>query len=166
MLVVVSGLPGTGKSAVATRLASRLAAVHLSIDDVEDAMLGAGLEPGWQTGVAAYEVTRAAAEQNLMLGRTVIVDAVNDSEPARQTWRGAAERTEVALRFVALECPDPVEHRRRLESRRRGFRHLPEPTWDAVLARAAQYEPWTDDCVRVDSSAPVETLVDAIARQL
>jgi predicted kinase len=166
MLVAVSGLPGTGKTAVATRVASQLAAVHLSIDAIEEAMLGAGLAPGWETGVAAYEATRAAAEQNLVLGRTVVVDAVNDSDAARQTWRGAAERTDVALRFVVLDCPDAAEHRRRLESRRRGLRHVPEPTWDAVLARAAAYEPWTDDCVRVDTSGALETVVDTIVRQL
>jgi predicted kinase len=166
MLVVVSGLPGTGKSAVAERLASRFNAVHLSIDDIEDAMLGAGLEPGWRTGVAAYEATRAAAEQNLALGRVVVVDAVNDSDLARQTWRGAAERRDVALRFVMLECTDATEHRRRLESRQRGMRHLPEPTWDEVVDRAARYEPWTDDCVRVDSDAALETVVDTVARRL
>jgi len=96
MLIVISGLPGTGKTAVAAGVAARLRAVHLSIDTVEDAMLGAGLAPGWQTGVAAYEATRAAAEQNLALGRDVVVDAVNDSEPARQTWRRAAERAAAA----------------------------------------------------------------------
>ncbi len=40
LLVVVSGLPGTGKSAVAAQLASRLAALHLSVDPIEDAMPG------------------------------------------------------------------------------------------------------------------------------
>jgi predicted kinase len=38
MLIVVSGLPGTGKSAVAAELAARLGAVHLSIDPIEDAL--------------------------------------------------------------------------------------------------------------------------------
>ena len=62
MLIVVSGLPGTGKSAVAEAVAAELGAVQLSIDVVEDALLGAGLPFSWQTGVAAYEAVRAAAE--------------------------------------------------------------------------------------------------------
>ncbi|WP_203923943.1 AAA family ATPase [Rugosimonospora africana] len=163
---MISGLPGTGKTAVAAGVAARLGAVHLSIDTAEDAMLGAGLPPGWETGVAAYEVTRAAAEQNLALGRDVVVDAVNDSEPARSTWRHAAERAAVALRFVVLTCSDRTEHRRRLESRRRGLRHLPEPTWEKVESRAAAYEPWTDDHVLIDTSAPLETVVEAVYRRL
>lgn len=161
---MISGLPGTGKTAVAGEVAGKLRAVHLSIDVVEDAMLGAGLPAGWTTGVAAYEVTRAAAEQNLALGRAVVVDAVNDSEPARGTWRRAAGRAGVALRFVVLVCADRREHRRRLEHRRRGFRHLPEPTWEDVEARA--YAPWTDPHVLIDSGAPLDTVIAATYRHL
>src|SRR3954468_4066178 len=58
VLVVVSGLPGTGKSTVAAALAARLRAVQLSIDPIEDALLGAGLPPSWEVGVAAYEAAR------------------------------------------------------------------------------------------------------------
>lgn len=54
VLIVISGLPGTGKSTVAAALARNLQATHLSIDEVENAMLGAGLSPGFRTGVAAY----------------------------------------------------------------------------------------------------------------
>jgi len=165
-LIVISGVPGTGKTAVAAGLATRLNAVHLSIDTAEDAMLGAGLPAGWETGVAAYEVTRAAAEQNLALGWDVVVDAVNDSEPARQTWRHAAERAAVTLRFVLLACSNRDEHRRRLESRQRGLRHLPEPTWNHVEARASAYEPWTDHHIVIDTYASLETVIEITHRRL
>lgn len=159
MLVVVSGLPGTGKSAVAAALAARLGAVQVSIDPIEDALLGAGLPQSWETGVAAYEAARAVAEQNLAAGLPVVVDAVNDSEPARDTWRRAgAERF-----FVLLTLDDAVEHRRRLEGRVRGMAHLPEPTWDDVRARAAGYAEWPDGgCLRLDAAQPVDRLVELI----
>jgi predicted kinase len=165
-LIVVSGLPGTGKSAVAEELARALTAVHLSVDPVEDALLGAGLPGGRLTGVAAYEVSRAAAELNLALGHTVVVDAVNDSEAARSTWRTAAERTGARLEFVLLELADAVEHQRRLQGRVRDLVHVPEPTWAEVEQRAAAYEPWAGDCLRVDAAAPVERVVGAIRDRL
>ncbi|WP_115923773.1 AAA family ATPase [Calidifontibacter indicus] len=87
-LIAISGLPGVGKSSIAAAVASRDGAVHLSIDPVEESILACGLPSGWQVGVAAYEAVGAMAEQNLRLGRDVVVDAVNDSEEARQTWRG------------------------------------------------------------------------------
>lgn len=124
MLVVISGLPGTGKTAVATEVALRVGAVQLSIDTIEDALLGAGFPRSWTTGVAAYEAVRAAAEQNLELGRTVVVDAVNDSDPARQTWRRAAVTTGAPLIFVLLTLDDEVEHRWRLEQRSRNLTNV------------------------------------------
>ena len=167
MLVVISGLPGTGKSAVAARLAARSGAVHLSIDPIEDALLGSGLPPGWQTGVAAYEAARAVAEQNLALGLPVVVDAVNDSEPARDTWRTAAAATGSDLVFVVLALEDAIEHRRRLETRVRGLENVPEPSWDDVTRRAAAYAPWVEgEYLRVDARRPVDELVMELVGRL
>ena len=162
MLVVLSGLPGTGKSAVAVEVARITGAVHLSIDAIEDALLGAGLERTWSTGVAAYEAVRAAAEQNLTLGRTVVVDAVNDSEAARETWRRAATATNAALIFVLLALDDEVEHRRRLRGRNRDLSLVPEPAWDDVRWRAAEFEPWVGAHEQLDANAPVEQLAASV----
>lgn len=166
MLVVISGLPGTGKSAVATEVARATDAVHLSIDTVEDALLGAGFPRSWTTGVAAYEAVRAAAEQNLGLGRNVVVDAVNDSEPARDTWRGAAATTGAPLMFVLLTLDDEVEHRRRLEGRTRDLTNVLEPNWEDVSSRRATFEPWADVHVRVNASESLRQIVGIILQRL
>lgn len=167
MLIVVSGLPGVGKSAVASAVAAQLGAVHLSIDEVEAALLGAGLPRDRPTGVAAYEAVRAAAEQNLVIGRTVVVDAVNDSDAARDTWRQAARATGTGVRFFLLSPPPEDEHRRRLLERGRGLRHVLEPTWEQVTARAADYEPWEEDGLRVlDANLPLPALIDTLASEI
>lgn len=166
VLIVISGLPGTGKSAVAEAVAAELGAVQLSIDVVEDALLGAGLPFSWQTGVAAYEAVRAAAEQNLSLGRTVVVDAVNDSTAARTTWTDAADRARTDLLLVLLTLDDTDEHRRRLEGRQRQFSHLQEPTWSEVRRRAATYEDWDDPVLRLTAARPVHEIAEAILRRL
>ncbi|MDQ1686037.1 MAG: hypothetical protein QOC82_2774 [Frankiaceae bacterium] len=166
MLLVVSGLPGTGKSAVAAALAREMQGVHLSIDAVEDALLGAGLARDQTTGIAAYEAVRAAAEQNLLLGRLVIVDAVNDSTAARRTWTNAAAATGAAVRFIVLDAPPEAEHQRRLANRARGLTHVAEPTWEEVQARAASFEPWDDGCVRINSGQPVDAILRDIRATL
>lgn len=166
MLLVLSGLPGTGKSAVATEVARITGAVHMSIDTIEDALVGAGLERSGTTGVAAYEAVRAAAEQNLGLGRSVVVDAVNDSEIARETWRRAASATGSGVTFVLLTLDDPVEHRQRLEGRRRDLTNIDEPTWSEVRRRAAEFEPWAGAHERMNAHAPVDQLAQSVAKLL
>jgi len=150
-LVVLSGLPGTGKTRTASYLAQRLRIVHLSIDAVEESLMESGLPPGWTVGVAAYEAVRTMAELNLSLGHDVVVDAVNDSEDARQTWRRAARSAPSSLTFVNLHCSDVVEHRRRLANRDRGFVHVGEPTWTTVQKRQHDFEPWHDVHLTIDT---------------
>ena len=70
MLIVMSGLPGVGKSTLADELGRRLPACVLSVDPVEDAMLRAGLRQSFETGVAAYEVCGTLAARQLALGST------------------------------------------------------------------------------------------------
>lgn len=166
MLVVISGLPGTGKTAVAAEVARNTEAVHLSIDTVEDALLGAGFPRSWTTGVAASEAVRAATEQNLALGRIVVVDAVNDSEPARDTWRRASGSAGVPLMLVLLVLDDEVEHRRRLEGRRRNLKNVLEPTWDDVRTRRASFEPWGDVHLRMDARASMQQVANVIVSRL
>lgn len=166
MLIVISGLPGVGKTTLAAALAGRLGASHLSVDTVEEALLGAGLERGWTTGVAAYEAVRAAAEQNLRLGHKVVVDAVNDTDAARQTWRNATKATGTVLRFVLLLPPPPAEHQRRLSLRRRGLAHVREPTWQQVVERAQTYERWADSTIELSSSTPLEPLLERLEQTL
>ncbi len=151
-LVAISGLPGVGKTSAAEVASALTGSVHLSIDAVEEAILSCGLPAGWQVGVAAYEATRAMAEMNLTLGRSVVVDAVNDSDEARQTWRIAASRTGARLDFVHLVTEDVREHERRLRTRDRGLAHIGEPAWADVQRRRADYAEWSDDVLEFDTT--------------
>ncbi|WP_214319220.1 AAA family ATPase [Nonomuraea sediminis] len=159
MLVVMSGLPGVGKSSIAAGLGRRLGAPVLSVDPVEAAMWRAGVARDQPTGLAAYVVVETLAAEILALGQAVIVDAVNDVAQAREMWHDLAGRRGVALRFVQVVCPDPGLHRRRLESRERGIDGFPEPTWASVEARRANFDAWDGERLMLDSLAPIDANV-------
>ena len=159
MLVVFSGLPGVGKSALADAVGRELGAAVVSVDPIEAAIIRSGIAQSFETGLAAYEVGATLVEHQLRLGLTVIADAANYLEVGRAMWRGAAERTGADLRVIEVECPDLDEHRRRLESRRRGIEAFPEPSWDDVQRRRSEWEPWTDPRLTLDSTRPLEDLV-------
>ena len=146
MLIILSGLPGTGKTTIARELARELAAVHLRIDTIEQALRDAGvtvIDHG-------YRVAYALAEDNLRLGRTVIADSVNPIEITRKAWHGVAQRARVRHLDVEIICSDKTEHRRRVESRTADITGHKLPTWDEVEAR--EYQSWTTDFLAIDTS--------------
>lgn len=151
MLIVLSGLPGSGKSALADKLGRRLGAAVLSVDPIEAAIWRGGVPPSFATGVAAYEVAAMLAEQQLRLGLPVIADAVNSLEVGREMWRSAAHRTGARMFIIEVVCSDPLVHRHRLEGRSRAIDGFPEPTWAEVMVRRAEWEDWTEDRLVLDS---------------
>lgn len=156
MLIAMAGLPGSGKSTVADELGRRLPAPVLSVDPVEAALWRAGIDPAQPTGLAAYVAVEAMAAEVLALGQTVVVDAVNDAEEARQQWHELAERQSVPLAWVEVVCSDPDLHRRRLESRRRDLPGFPEPAWDSLPARRAGLGSWNGERLVLDSAEALE----------
>ncbi|WP_326608071.1 AAA family ATPase [Streptomyces sp. NBC_01800] len=167
MLIVMSGLPGAGKSAVAEALGRRLAAPVVSVDPIEAAMSRAGVASSQPTGLAAYVLAEAVADGVLALGQTVIVDAVNAVEAAREQWRSLAEHHGVSVVFIEVVCSDPVVHRQRLEGRSRDIEGFVEPTWEAVERLREEFAPWADqrlvlDAV-IDLSVNVATVLGFLA---
>jgi predicted kinase len=69
LMIVIGGLPGTGKTSLARGLAHALDAVHLRIDTIEQALRSATME-GDAMGAAGYIVGCGIAADNLTLGRT------------------------------------------------------------------------------------------------
>ncbi|MFJ6112818.1 AAA family ATPase [Agrococcus sediminis] len=165
-LIVLAGLPGVGKSAVAESTAAALRCTLVSVDPLEAAMWRAGVPRDAATGLAAYVVAEAVAEAQLRLGGAVVVDAVNDHPAAREQWRALAARTGALLLFAEVLLEDRAEHRRRLEQRVRDLDGFPEPTWAEVESRRAAFDEWADDRLRLDASLPVGRLTSRIAQAL
>jgi predicted kinase len=149
LLIVIGGLPGTGKTSLARGLARALDAVHLRIDTIEQALRGAKMGSA-ALGAAGYVVGYGVAADNLALGRTVIADAVNPRASIRAAWRDVARRAAVAAVEVEVICSDVAEHRRRVASRSADIPGLKLPTWDEIQRRA--YEPWTGAHLVIDTA--------------
>jgi predicted kinase len=149
MLIILGGLPGTGKTTIARELARLIEAVHVRIDSIEQAILESRLSPE-SAEDAGYRVGYAVAEDNLRLGRTVIADSVNPLPLTRESWLRVANRAQVAVVEVEIECSDPAEHRRRVEERFGDLPGLPALTWQDVLDR--DYRPWAREHLVIDTA--------------
>jgi predicted kinase len=149
MLLILSGLPGTGKTTIAHELARRLRAVHIRIDSIEQALRDSGRFEASMDD-AGYRVGYAVAEDNLRAGLTVIADSVNPLPITRAAWREAAGRAGTRAVEVEIVCSDPREHRRRVESRVADVPGHALPAWADVVAR--DYQPWDRDLIRIDTA--------------
>ena len=164
MLIILSGRPGTGKTTIARELAHRLAAIHIRIDSIEQAIRDAGALTGPMND-AGYRVAYAVAEDNLRLGRTVIADSVNPIEITREAWRNVAVRAGTKSINVEIVCSNADEHRRRVESRTPDIAGHQLPTWAEVTAR--DYDPWSDGRIVIDTAQEtVEAAVERIRASL
>jgi aminoglycoside phosphotransferase family enzyme/predicted kinase len=127
-LVLVGGLPGTGKSTLAQGLAERAGFRLIRSDLVRKEL--AGLEPQesarspFEEGIYApawsertYAECLCRAEKLLFEGKRVIVDASFGEEKRRQAFLEAAARLAVPVVFMLCQA-DPEVIRRRLECRR------------------------------------------------
>ncbi|WP_370153144.1 AAA family ATPase [Ferrovibrio sp.] len=158
-LIILGGLPGSGKTALARTLARRLPALHLRVDTIEQAMLAAGQAPG----ALGYGIAQALATENLRNGLTVVADSVNPVAASRAGWRDAATAAGAPFLDVAVFCSDAAEHRRRVETRTADIAGHRLPDWAAVLA--LRFEPW-DAALRIDTAgiAPDAAADQVIAR--
>jgi len=146
MLIALSGLPGVGKTSIATALARATGATHLRIDSIEQVLRNEGITIEGHGYAVAYMV----AEDNLRLGRSVIADCVNPWPLTRRAWQGVAQRAGVRMLQVELVCSDRDEHRRRVERRRPDISGHQLPTWEDVLVR--DYRPWDQDHLVIDTA--------------
>lgn len=147
MLIVFSGLPGSGKTTIAQALAMEIGAVYLRIDVIEQALRS--IMTGG-VGTAGYGVANELALSNLRLGLRVVADCVNPVLESRQAWHTTAERAAVACMDIEVLCSDPHEHRRRVEGRVADITGHQVPDWPAVLAH--DYQPWPKVDLRLDTA--------------
>ena len=166
MLIVFSGMAGTGKSALSEQVAHRLRIPVFSVDRIESAILAAGLVRSFETGLASYHVVESLSDLQLSLGQSVIVDAVNAEEEAKSMWRGLASKHGATMRIVECRCSDEALHRQRLQSRYRPWSGIPEPTWGQVQERRRAWSAWKEPAFLVDSTNSLEDNLEEVLRWL
>jgi uncharacterized protein len=170
-LVLVGGLPGTGKSTVAGRLAEQVGMTVLSSDRVRKEL--AGLDPSTPQGAEPYRTGRYApemtervytelldrAEALLAHGESVVLDASWTAGEQRRRAATLAERSHA--RIVPIRCHAPAE----VSAQR--LRDRADPLSDAdqrvAEAMAADQDPWPDACDLPTDGPETDTVARAVS---
>lgn len=154
MLIVLGGLPATGKTTIASQLAEATAAVHLRVDTIEQAIVRSG-HSDHPVGAAGYVVGYALAGDLLRQGFSVIAESVNPIALTRDAWRDVASEHHADVYEVELICSDPAEHEHRATTRTIDIPGLIPPTWTEIQAR--EYHPWHRDHITIDTAGHTPT---------
>jgi aminoglycoside phosphotransferase family enzyme/predicted kinase len=111
MLVILAGLPGTGKTTVAAALGRELGATVLSSDRIRAERAGSpGYSPAAKGGV--YEQMFARAGRLLGAGRSVILDATFYLGRLRRAGAAVARRARRPVFVIEVVSPEPVVRER------------------------------------------------------
>ena len=169
-LVMVGGLPGTGKTTLAGAVADKLGAVLLSTDRLRKEL--AELPPDehvpapYRDGIYTAEHTEVTyrellsrAEKLLALGESVVLDASWTAHAHRELADAVATRTH--SRLVPLLCQAPsaiVDARIRT---RTGTLSDADPVVAAHMA--AEMDPWSQATVVSTADSQADSLTQAIA---
>lgn len=164
-LYIFSGLPGTGKTALAQRLAVRCKAAYLRIDIIEQALRDLCKIDVRGEG---YRLSYRIAADNLRSGMSVIADSCNPVELTRDEWEDVAIASQARHVNIEVICSDKREHRERVEHRKSTVDGLRLPTWHEVEHR--EYHAWTRERIVIDTSGKKEEesfdeLLSALARR-
>ena len=162
-LVLLGGLPGTGKSVLADAVAGQLGCTVLSSDVIRKELAGlpadepsaapyeSGIYGASWTGRTYAELLRRA-RRLLAAGESVIIDASWNSAGHRLAARGAAEQATADL--VQLDCVAPAG----ITRERLGQRESGASDADALVAArmAADREPWPKATVLCTSESAAD----------
>lgn len=129
-MVLVGGLPGSGKTTLATELASRRGWVHLNSDVVRKELAGLAATPipasDFGAGLYAPEITRRTystlldrAATAIQRGESVVLDASWSDRDLREQARAVAQTTTALITELMCVVPEEVATRR-LAARQHG----------------------------------------------
>jgi predicted kinase len=172
-LVLVGGLPGTGKSTLATGVADALGAMVLRSDEVRKELAGLPVDRPAPApyGEGLYDPQRTVATYTEMLDRAGTALALGESVVLDASWTSERWRTE-ARRLAHDRCADVIEIRcsvapdlaaRRIRQRILRGGDPSDATPDIARKLAVTEDPWPGAIALDTSAGPADALAKALA---
>jgi len=162
-LLVLCGLPGSGKSVVASALKEIVDCEVIRTDSVRQTR-SEGLSRTDKYGDAAtedvYRTCHLAIAERLGRGIDVVFDATNSKRQRREALRDVARSTSSPISFCLVACSDSAA-KRRITLREQGQSwsgDASDANWKVFLIKQKEFEPLARDFLHLltDAGSPAD----------
>lgn len=163
-LIMLSGLPGSGKTFLCRKLKERLPAVVLESDDLRKRLFP---QPSYSLQESSYlfSLCHKLIAELLQKNIPVILDATNLSEKNREFLYSIAERNKAKLVLIQVEAPSEVVQKR-LKERTADPLNKSDADWGVYERMKAQAEPIRRNYLAVDTSHDITPAIEKILREV
>lgn len=143
MIVVVFGLPGTGKTFFSEHLAKKLNAVHLNTDIVREKLSFTGYYDG-KTKQQVYNELFKHAQMEFKKGANVIVDGTFHLSRRRRQLEKLTKEENRKIFFVEIKASEKTARKRLKKSRKHS-----EADFDVYEKIKNEFEPLNKECLEL-----------------
>ncbi len=161
--IVVSGLPGTGKSYFCRQLAERMPLAILESDSLRKLLFPS---PHYtrQENSRLFQACHQLIEELLKEGMPLVFDATNLEEHHRERLYHIADQVGAKLIIVRIEAPPEIVYQR-LEQRRRSPGGSSDADWRVYQKMKPTAQQIRRNYFRVDTSEDVTPVIDKIVQE-
>lgn len=162
VLIILTGLPGSGKTTLAVKLAASLPAIVVESDFVRKKLFPKPKYSG-QEDRFIHAVARALMRYYLRTGHFVIADATNLAEWHRRILGRLAQSTSVPSIVVQTTAPEEViAARLRYRATHRKKNDFSSADWRIYKSMSTRAEPIRGPNMRVDTTRDLDRSVKRI----
>ena len=167
-ILVITGLPGTGKSTLADSIARVVGAPAFSVDWILGAIAPSGVMDGVERRVVRglYErLLGSLLTRQLMLGQSAVLDCIATDDTI-EDWSALAHQYNARLVMVECVCSDETVHRSRIEGRTRNIPGWHEIDWNHVEFMKNELQPLHVPHLVVDAIESADTNVRTVLQHM
>ena len=164
--IVVSGLPGTGKSYFCRKLAKRLPFIILESDTLRKTLFPA---PTYSPPESSrlFQAVHRLIEGLLKKGIPLILDATNLSERYRERLYHIADHLDAKLILVRVEAPPEVVYQRlKARSAETNSENSSDADWAVFQRMKSSVQKISRNHFAVDTSRDITPVLDKIVREV